>query len=129
MLSGPQSDRAFGFMLAAVFAAIAGVAVVVSGRVSVPLVATAAGFALLALVSPRILLPLNRLWQKLVHGLGFVMNHLVLGTLLYLVITPVGLVMRIFGRNPMSLDRDPDRESYFTPVKRTVSEATLPDLF
>ena len=129
MSSSRQSDRAFGFMFAIVFAVIAGIVWFVKGRVSVALVGSSAAFALLALAWPVLLLPLNRLWQKLARGLGFVTNHLVLGLFLYLVITPTGLVMRLFGRNPMSPKYEPDADTYFTAVERDASEATFPDLF
>jgi hypothetical protein len=129
MFKGRQSDRAFGFMFAIIFAVIAGIVWFVSGRVSVALAGTSLAFALLALVWPVLLLPLNRLWQRLASGVGFVTNHVVLGLFFYLIITPVGLVMRMFGRNPMSLKCEPERETYFTAVTRHASGATFPDLF
>jgi len=129
MASHRQSDRAFGFMFAIVFAVIAGVAWLVSGAVNVGLVIAAGAFAVIALAWPVLLLPLNRLWQKLAHGVGFVTNHLVLGLLLYVLITPIGLLMRIAGHNPMKPTYEPDAATYFTAVKRHASATTFPDMF
>ena len=129
MSSRRQSDRAFGFMFAIVFAVITGFVSFSTGAVNVVLLATSATFAAAALVWPTLLLPLNRLWQKFARGLGFVTNHLILGIMLYVLITPVGRVMRIFGRNPMTMKYEPEADTYFTAVKRHASETTFPDMF
>jgi len=129
MSSRSQSDRAFGFMFAIVFALITGIVWFVSGVVNVGLIITSAAFTVIALVWPIFLLPLNRLWWKLVRVLGFVTNHLVLGVFLYVVITPIGLVMRISGRNPMVSKFEPKADTYFTAVERHASTTTFPDMF
>lgn len=129
MSGGRQSDRAFGLTFAVVFAVVAGIVWLLTGRVPLALAGTSAAFAALALAGPVLLLPLNRLWRKLARGVGFVTNHLVLGIFLYVVVTPMGLMMRMFDRNPMKPDYEPEAETYFTPVRRNASEATFPDLF
>ena len=129
MASHRQSDRAFGFMFAIVFAVIASVVWFVAGVVNVGLIVTAGAFAVIALVWPILLLPLNRLWQKLAHMVGFVTNHLVLGLLLYVLITPIGLLMRIASRNPMAPKYEPNSATYFTAVERHASATTFPDMF
>ncbi len=129
MSSRRQSDRAFGFMFAMIFAAITGFVSFSTGGVNLVLLATSATFAAAAWVWPMLLLPLNRLWQKFARGLGFVTNHLILGIMLYVVITPVGLVMRMFGRNPMIAKIEPQADTYFTAVHRHATQTTFPDMF
>jgi nitrate reductase gamma subunit len=129
MTSRRQSDRAFGFMFAIVFALLTGIVWFVSGVVNVELIIASAMFTVIALLWPIFLLPLNRLWQKLIRSLGFITNHLVLGVFLYVVITPIGLVMRISGRNPMVSKFQPKANTYFTAVKRDATAATFPDMF
>ena len=129
MSSRRQSDRAFGFLFAIVFAAISGFVWFATDVVSIGLLATSATFAAAAWVWPTILLPLNRLWQKFASGLGFVTNHLILGLVLYVLVTPVGRVMRMFGRNPMTTKYDPQADTYFTAVERQATATTFPDMF
>ena len=124
-----QSDRAFGFMFAIIFALVTGIVLFMTGAVNIVLIAISATFAAAALVWPTILLPLNRLWQKFARGLGFITNHLILGIVLYVLITPVGLVMRMFGRNPMAAKHEPQADTYFTAVSRHTTETTFPDMF
>jgi hypothetical protein len=45
--------------------------------------------------------------------IGFVLSHLLMGIIYYLVITPIGLVFRLIGRDPLGKRLDPDRASYW----------------
>jgi hypothetical protein len=47
--------------------------------------------------------------------IGWVLSYVVLGVVYFLVLTPIGLVSRLFGYDPLRLRRDPDAESYWTP--------------
>jgi hypothetical protein len=51
--------------------------------------------------------------------IGFVVSHVVLALVYYLVVTPIALVMRIVGYDPMGCRRDPDLTSYWV-ARRTV---------
>lgn len=75
----------------------------------------AAVFALAALVKPALLAGLNRLWIKLGILLGRIVSPIALGILFYGVLTPVGAVMRLMGKDPLRLKRDPGANSYWIP--------------
>jgi hypothetical protein len=60
-----------------------------------------------------VLAPLNKLWTKLGLLMGKVMAPIVLGLLLYLVVTPVGLLVRLFGGDPLKLKLDKNSKSYW----------------
>ena len=51
----------------------------------------------------RWLKSIYKVWMKLTVPLGWVMTRAILSILFFLVITPIGLVMRIFGNNPLDL--------------------------
>ena len=123
-----QSDRAFGLTFAAVFLIVFLVGWWGFGARLYWATWIAAVFAALALFAPGVLLPLNRLWGWFAFRLGHANNYLVLGIFLYLVITPLGLVMRLFGCDPLArrLER---RGSYWTPVTRRTDAETLNDMF
>ena len=65
-----------------------------------------------ALAAPRVLAPVYRAWMLLGEGLAWINTRIILGVVFYGVVTPIGLVMRMFGHDPMR--RRPDRagESY-----------------
>ena len=50
---------------------------------------------------PTQLGPVFRAWMGLAHGISKVTTPIVMGVIFFVVITPVGLLMRAFGRNPM----------------------------
>ncbi|MGQ0663477.1 MAG: SxtJ family membrane protein [Pseudomonadota bacterium] len=123
------SDRAFGLAFAVVFALIA-----LSGWVFFdgPIrwaAALAALFLAFALAAPGLLLPLNRLWGALARRLAVVNNYLILGLFFYLILTPMGVLLRLFGRDPLGLKPDRTAASYFRPVRRQLDPETLSDLF
>ncbi|MCF3649581.1 SxtJ family membrane protein [Synoicihabitans lomoniglobus] len=53
--------------------------------------------------------------------IGFVLSHVILAIVYYLVITPIGILMRLLGRDPLNRKFDPNRKSYWEPKtdKRT----------
>jgi len=52
-------------------------------------------------------------WMYLFYPVGFVLSHVVLGVIYYLVVTPVGLVLRLLGRDSMRRQPTPDAETYW----------------
>ena len=66
-----------------------------------------------ALVRPVLLAPLNRLWLKFGLLLNRIVSPLVMGFLFYLVITPIALIMRVLGKDPLRLKYDAAVQSYW----------------
>ena len=60
---------------------------------------------------PARLGPVYRAWMGLAHAISRVTTPVVLGVIFFLVLTPVGLVMRMFGRN--ALKRSVVNHSYW----------------
>ena len=58
---------------------------------------------------------LNRQWTKLGHLLGRVVRPLALGIVFYGVMTPLGSLMRLAGKDPLRLKRDSSAASYWIP--------------
>ena len=69
----------------------------------------------LGLVVPRWLKWLYVPWMTLAFALGFVMTRVLLTILFFVVITPVGLIMRMTGRDPLNQKFDRDAKSYWIP--------------
>lgn len=57
-----------------------------------------AGFIALGLIVPQILKPAYLGWEKLGLGLGWINTRLILGVLFFCLITPLGMLMRVFGK-------------------------------
>ena len=65
-----------------------------------------------ALLMPATLRPVYTTWMKIGHGIGWVNTRIILGILFYVLILPMGLVMRLFGNDPMARKRDESASSY-----------------
>lgn len=76
------------------------------------LVLTAA-FFLAALARPRILAPLNRLWLRVGLLLHACLSPVILGLVFYTTVTPIGLVRRLLGADPLRLRLDRDAVTYW----------------
>ena len=109
----PPSERKFGLSLAAVLAAFAA-RFWWQGRlpIAIGLLAFAAGLAIVAVFAPRILAAPNRAWFVLGLWLSKVVSPVVIGAMFLLVVTPVGLLMRLFGHDPLHV-RSRDQNSYW----------------
>ena len=108
-----SSDRAFGYVFAVFFALIAGLSWYNDGGHWHWWLGGGALFALVALASPSLLAPLNRLWTKFGLLLAAVISPVVLGLVFYLCITPIGFLMRLFGKDPLRLRLDPQADTYW----------------
>jgi hypothetical protein len=110
-----SSDRSFGLVFAGVFVLIAGWPLFHGEALRWWAVAVAAVFSLLALLKPALLAGLNRLWVKLGVLLGRIVSPVALGVVFYVALTPIGLLMRLTGGDPLRLKRDPGAASYWIP--------------
>ena len=124
-----QSDRAFGLTFATVFALIVGVGWLIFDTVIYWALALSAIFLIMALTAPGVLLPLNRLWTAVSYRLGQLNNYVILGLFLYLFVFPLGLIIRLLGRDPMQRAFNPKATSYWTPVERHATNDTFQDMF
>ncbi|MGI9087949.1 MAG: SxtJ family membrane protein [Chthoniobacterales bacterium] len=66
-----------------------------------------------ALVLPRALKLLHRIWMTLALTLGFVMTQVILTVIFFLVVTPIGLLQRLFGKSSLDLAFRTGAESYW----------------
>jgi hypothetical protein len=69
---------------------------------------------LLGLVFPRALILPNKGWMALAEVLSFVSTRIILAFVFFAVVTPIGLVKRLFGWDPLNR-RGPKIESYWRP--------------
>jgi hypothetical protein len=107
------SERNFGLVFAAAFALVGFAPLVRAGEMRLWPLPVAAAFIAIAAVRPRALAPLNRLWFRLGILLGKVMTPVMMGVLFFVVVTPVGLLMRLCGGDPLRLKREPAAKSYW----------------
>lgn len=110
-----SSDRVFGLVFAGVFLVIAGWPLIHGVTPRWWALGVSAVFGVVAWVRPVLLARLNRLWMKFGILLGKVISPIALGILFYGVMTPMGAAIRLAGKDPLRLKRDPAADSYWIP--------------
>ncbi len=98
------SNRKFGVFFAGIFSLTSGY-FFYQNAVSIAWVSAGLAFMFLflAFIRPELLLPLNKLWMGLGFLLGMIVSPIVLGAIFFLIFTPIGLLMRLVGRDELRL--------------------------
>ena len=111
--TSPKQLRSFGLIVGSVFAIIGAWPVVL--RRDEPrlwAVTFAALLILPALVYPRSLKWVYRLWMAIGHTLAWINTRIILGVIFFCIFTPTGFIMRLFGWDPMRRRSDSKADSY-----------------
>jgi hypothetical protein len=111
---GP-SDRNFGFTMAVVFALIGALGLFKASSHAPIWLSVAAVFAVVTLWRPQSLGPANRAWLKLGLLMYRVVNPVIMAILFFGMILPIGLLMRLFGKDFLRLARDRSAPTYWLP--------------
>ena len=120
----PKELRVFAVLQFVFFLIVAGVVYRRSeaAGAATALIAATAAVAVVGLVKPTWLRVMYVVWMAAVFPIGWLVSHLLMAMVFYLVVTPIGLMMRMLGRDPMHRKADPDAETYWQP--RTPSPGT-----
>ena len=117
-----RSLRKFGLTVGTVLLLI-GIALYLFGKPSFVYFAGMGLFLiLLGIALPHLLRPINKVWMTLAIILGWFMSRVILSILFYLIITPIGFLLRLFGRDPLNLKVDNSVSSYWEDREKRVSE-------
>jgi hypothetical protein len=70
-------------------------------------------FIFLGISFPTLLKPIQKIWMSLAVIIGWFMTRVILSILFYLVLTPTGLILRLFGKQFLDLKMDNPKKSYW----------------
>ncbi|GAC1395167.1 MAG: hypothetical protein NVSMB68_12200 [Thermoanaerobaculia bacterium] len=116
MTSSPTDRKqliAFGVTISVAMALLALVRVWRRGldEIAILVLVSSALFALTAFLTPETVAPIHRWWMRFAEVLSWINTRVLLILIFYLVVTPLGLVMRLLRRAPLDMAR---RDSYWT---------------
>ena len=121
-----SSNKSFGIVFFIVFLIIALYPLIKDGEIRLWSLIVSLIFLILGLINSTILTPLNRLWFKFGIFLGKIVSPIVLGTIFFLIVTPTGLLLRLFGKDVINLKYN-DNNSYW--IEKTGPKSNMKDQF
>jgi hypothetical protein len=112
--------RKFGIILGIILAVIATILLIKTRASTIYFYGAGFFFIAAGLVVPIVVKPVFILFMYISHVMGWVMTRLILGTLYYLVITPMSLLGRLFGKRFLDLKFPGKQESYWNETEKPV---------
>ena len=120
------SNRSFGIVFFVVFLIIATYPLIKGDELRLWSLIISIIFLFLGLVNSKILNPLNKLWFKFGIFLGKIISPLVMGIIFFLVVTPIGLLMRLLNKDLLNL-RFNNNSSYW--IEKTEPKSKMKNQF
>ena len=114
-----SSNRSFGIVFFVVFILVALYPLIYSGEIRIWSIVLSLIFLTLGLLNSKILTPLNKIWFKFGIILGKIISPIIMGVIFFLVVTPIGLLMRIIGKDLLNIKFSKNK-SYWTKREKNV---------
>ena len=118
-----SSNRSFGLLFFVVFLIVSLWPLINEDSIRIWSVIISAIFLILGLLNSKLLTPLNLLWFKFGMILGAVVAPFIMGVIFFLTVTPIGLVMKIMGKDLLNKKYDKKKKTYW--IKRDVPIGTM----
>tara|TARA_B100000123_G_scaffold261145_1_gene228088 strand:- start:204 stop:602 length:399 start_codon:yes stop_codon:yes gene_type:complete len=115
-----SSNKSFGIVFAVVFFLIALWPIIKSDDIRIWSLIVSIIFLILGIMNSSILTPLNKIWFRFGIFLGNFIAPVVMGIIFFFVVTPIGLIMRLLGRDLIKLKKN-NENSYWIEKKDTES--------
>ena len=115
------SNRSFGIVFFVVFLAIGLWPTLSGNEIRIWSIIISLIFFILGILNSKILTPLNKVWFRFGIFLGNFIAPVVMGIVFFLVVTPTGIIMRIFGKDLLNLKKNKSK-SYWIEKKDLKSD-------
>ena len=84
-------------------------------------------FFILGILNSKLLTPLNKLWFKLGMFLGSIVSPIVMGIVYFIIVTPIGVFMRLLGKDLLKTNKIKNASTYW--VQRDKKHGTMKKQF
>ena len=111
-----SSNKNFGIVFFVVFFIIALYPLFNSADIRIWSLLISLVFLILGIFNSKILTPLNKLWFKFGIFLGKIISPLIMGVIFFLLVTPIGFIMRLLGKDILNLKYQ-NNKSYWIEKK------------
>ena len=115
-----NSDRNFGLVFFIIFLILGLWPITNAEEIRIWLILLAFIFLILGIMESKLLSPLNRLWFKFGMMLGAIVAPIVMGAIFFIVVTPIGIVMSIIGKDLLNKKHDKKKETYWITRRTSI---------
>ena len=115
-----KSNKSFGLLFFVVFLIIGLWPLKNGDNLNVYFIAISGIFLILGLINSKLLSPLNKIWIKLGEVLGIIIAPIVMFLVYFIVLTPVSLIVRLFGKDLLGLTFLKKKDSYWIKRKKNL---------
>ena len=119
-MKSQSSNRSFGLLFFAVFL-ILGLWPLKNGEnLNLYFITASVIFLTLGLINSKLLSPLNKSWIKLGEILGIIIAPIVMALVYFVILTPVSLIVRMFGKDLLNLKFLKEKDTYWIKRKKSL---------
>jgi predicted membrane metal-binding protein len=120
------SNKSFGIVFFVVFLLIALYPLIKNEDIRLWSLSVSSIFLILGLINSKVLTPLNQIWFKFGILLGKIVSPIIMGAIFFVVVTPIGILMRLFGKDVLNLKYN-DNKSYW--IEKTGPKSKMKNQF
>ena len=121
-----SSNRSFGIVFFVVFLIISLYPIINNESIRLWSLIISLIFLILGIINSSLLSPLNKLWFKFGIFLGKIISPVIMGIIFFLVVTPIGIIMRLIGKDVLNLKYN-NSKSYW--IEKTGPKSNMKNQF
>ena len=126
-MKSQSSNRSFGLLFFIVFIVVGLWPTIKGEEANIYLILISLFFLIFGLINSKILSPFNKAWIKLGEILGLIIAPIIMALVYFIILTPISLIVRIFGKDLLGLKFLKKRDTYW--IKRVKKLGTMKKQF
>jgi hypothetical protein len=119
-MKSQSSNRSFGLLFFIVFLIIGLWPLKNGDNLNLYFSITSLIFLILGLLNSKLLSPLNKIWIKFGEILGIIIAPIIMALVYFVILTPVSLVVRVFGKDILGLKFINKQQTYWINRKKNM---------
>ena len=121
MKNKKSNNRSFGILFFIVFLILGLYPTLKGNSPNIYFIFISIPFIILGLINSKILTPLNNAWIKLGEILGMIIAPIVMAIIYFFILTPISIVVRIFGKDLLSIKFNKQVNTYWINRKKNIN--------
>ena len=121
MKNKKSNNRSFGILFFIVFLILGLYPTLKGNSPNIYFIFISIPFIILGLIDSKILTPLNNAWIKLGEILGMIIAPIVMAIIYFFILTPISIVVRIFGKDLLSIKFNKQVNTYWINRKKNIN--------